>query len=296
MNPNVGTFNPSVRIGNWNEDIQMEEDQLKSFLDKRDKGELMIQKHLGFISSMQKKLECSVSRDYSLRIGDHVMIKCQGTANASTPMNNSWKGSPWPRNDCVVAVRLLEPSDLPTNCSIRFRTLVATGSPAVNPNQRTVFSIESIEGGLKGYKVRHGEPFYLCTVSQEIGKLYLCSDRVAFNKRAEKSLHQLVYFTPHPSHLAQWMLQHTNPRLRLENEHYPVEANEECVLVHCKTNNCLAVEHDFKTYTPFGGEYELSTHSYLDSHRVEMDNNRWILVVGVPGSSVEPVPPQPALG
>ena len=44
--------------------------------------------------------------------------------------------------------------------------------------------------------------------------------------------------------------------------------------------------------TPFGREYELSVHTYLDSHKAEEDNNHWMLVVGVPGSSVNPVPNQ----
>lgn len=58
----VRTYNPSVRVGNWNEDLCLEEvnttyfkymhniylfniqDLLKDFLDKKEKGELAIQK------------------------------------------------------------------------------------------------------------------------------------------------------------------------------------------------------------------------------------------------------------
>ncbi|CAB4031558.1 cilia- and flagella-associated 161-like, partial [Paramuricea clavata] len=40
----VRTYNPSVRVGNWNEDICLKEDMLKDFLDKKENGELLIQK------------------------------------------------------------------------------------------------------------------------------------------------------------------------------------------------------------------------------------------------------------
>ena len=40
----VRTYNPSVRVGNWNEDLCLEEDLLKDFLEKKESGELLIYK------------------------------------------------------------------------------------------------------------------------------------------------------------------------------------------------------------------------------------------------------------
>lgn len=37
-------YQPSVRIGNWFEDIRLEESQVKDFLDKKENGDLLMQK------------------------------------------------------------------------------------------------------------------------------------------------------------------------------------------------------------------------------------------------------------
>ena len=50
------TYNPSVRVGNWIEDICLEEDLLKDFLDKKDKGQLTIQKTHNFLNTVLKKV------------------------------------------------------------------------------------------------------------------------------------------------------------------------------------------------------------------------------------------------
>lgn len=39
----------------------------------------------------------------------------------------------------------------------------------------------------------------------------------------------------------------------------------------------------------FGREFELSTHTFLDSHKAETDQNHWMMVMQVPGSNIQPV-------
>lgn len=54
---NVRTYNPSVRVGNWNEDLCLEEDLLKDFLDKKDNGELLIQKTTNLLQTILKEVQ-----------------------------------------------------------------------------------------------------------------------------------------------------------------------------------------------------------------------------------------------
>ncbi|KAK7491793.1 hypothetical protein BaRGS_00017049 [Batillaria attramentaria] len=279
------TYNPSVRIGNWNEDIQLEEDTLKNFLEKRAKGELLIQKTHNLHAAMGKQLPLSVTQDFAVHFGDHVMIKC-----AAAQDQTKYFRDVNPRKDCVLALNVSDPNVLlEKNLS---GPAGATGCMNISPNQRTVFRIEHPSGGFKGTKLTYGHPFYLVTVGENTGKMYLSSDKVTFNKCASKSRHQEVSFVPEPSFLTQWRVEHRNPLLRMEYEYEPVEANQELIFVHCKTNQCLAVEQDFRHRTPFGGEYEISAHTFLDSHKAEEDRNHFMIVEGVPGSSVEPVPEQ----
>eukprot|EP00063_Salmo_salar_P051087 XP_014025922.1 PREDICTED: uncharacterized protein C15orf26 homolog isoform X2 [Salmo salar] len=44
----VRTYRPNVRVGNWREDVTLEEDTLKDFLERKERGELMVQK-TGFL-------------------------------------------------------------------------------------------------------------------------------------------------------------------------------------------------------------------------------------------------------
>lgn len=281
----IRTYNPSVRVGNWNEDIQLEEDTLKHFLEKRDRGELLIQKTHDLKSSMGAPIGLSVSQDFCIHFGDKLMVKCSAAKDQAQHFSGQI-----PRQACLVSLNLGDPM------AVLEKTVtgpvVATGSFDLSPNQRTVFCIESVDGGRLGAKLTYGEPFYLSTCGESTGKKYLRSDKVTFNRCARKSRHQEVSFDDEPTYLCQWMVQHKNPVLRLEYEHEPVEANQQLVIVHCKTNNCLAVEDKFVTRTPFGREYELSAHTFLDSHKAEMENNLWMLLVGVPGCSENPVPEQ----
>ncbi|KAL8583904.1 hypothetical protein ACOMHN_009657 [Nucella lapillus] len=281
----VRTYNPSVRVGNWNEDIQLEEDTLKNFLEKREKGELLIQKTHNLTASMGANIELSVSQDFAIHIGDKVMLKC-----AAAKDQQKYFANIDPRQDCVVALNITDPTAL-LQKNVK-GPVVATGCRTVSPNQRTVFCVESVDGQGKGAQLCYGEDFYFTTVGENTGKLYLSSDKVTFNICAKKSRNQEVSLVPEPSFLTQWRVQHRNPLIRLEYEHQPVQANAELIIVHSKTNSCLAVEDKHNLRTPFGQEYELSVHTFLDSHKAEMDNNHWMLVVGVPGSSVNPVPDQ----
>ncbi len=36
--------------------------------------------------------------------------------------------------------------------------------------------------------------------------------------------------------------------------------------------------------TPFGKEYELSAHTFLDSHKAERDNNHWLFLMAHPAN------------
>ncbi|XP_072255236.1 cilia- and flagella-associated protein 161 [Pyxicephalus adspersus] len=70
----IRTFSASVRIGNWNEDISLDEDLLKDFLEKREKGELLVQKSSRFKQNVMQKAELSISTDGFLHFGDVVML------------------------------------------------------------------------------------------------------------------------------------------------------------------------------------------------------------------------------
>lgn len=56
-NTTTRTYNPNVRVGNWNEEICLDEDRLKDFLDKQQSGTLLIQRTQKLMHTMLAKTE-----------------------------------------------------------------------------------------------------------------------------------------------------------------------------------------------------------------------------------------------
>nr|XP_033799541.1 cilia- and flagella-associated protein 161-like isoform X2 [Geotrypetes seraphini] len=64
------------------------------------------------------------------------------------------------------------------------------------------------------------------------------------------------------------------------------QANKKLLIIHSKTNRCLAVLRKHAQWTFFGKEFEVATHTYMNSHKVEEDLNHWILVTANPSDDV----------
>ncbi|XP_027377347.1 cilia- and flagella-associated protein 161 isoform X5 [Bos indicus x Bos taurus] len=67
-------YGPRVRIGNWNEDVYLEEEIMKDFLAKRDKGQLLIQRNRRLKENLLRPMQLSVSEDGYIHYGDKVML------------------------------------------------------------------------------------------------------------------------------------------------------------------------------------------------------------------------------
>lgn len=279
----VRTYNPSVRVGNWNEDIQLEEDTLKEFLQRKEAGDLLYQKRTKLEQTIFKKIDLSISRDGFVHFGDKVNIRCPGALDRT-----KYFAHIEPRNECNLAVvpqinKILYSSKFEAPCSV-------TGSREVTPNLRSTFVIKSKDGTRDGEPLRYGQVFYLCTMDNEGGNLFLQSDRVTLHKSPNKSRHQEVTLVSEPSALTEWKILHLKPKLRFEYEGVPVPANEKIIFNHVVTNQDLCVEEEICIRTSFGTrEYEITAHTMLDSHRAEKEQNHWMLVMGVPGDEIYPV-------
>jgi hypothetical protein len=76
--PGIRTYNPQVRVGNWNEDVCLEEDLMKDFLERKDNGTLLIQKKAKLRESYLAEVELTESKDGYIHFGDKVMIMNKG--------------------------------------------------------------------------------------------------------------------------------------------------------------------------------------------------------------------------
>ncbi|KFV20554.1 Uncharacterized protein C15orf26, partial [Tauraco erythrolophus] len=252
------------------------QDRLRDFMHKRERGELLIQKINKLQDNLLKKVQLSVSKDGFIHFGDTVMLL--------NPDNKpSTENYPGACRSLTLAVNLDEISiysaaSLQAPCGV-------SAVESVDPAGRNTFCILSVDGGAVDEPIRFGQKFVLGTTGGFSDQmLYLASDHKSFIRSAKKSQLQQVFLTDELSYLTRWQAVFLDPQLRLENEGFPVPADSKIIITHCHTNRSLAVPRKFWTRSYFGKEYEVTCHTYLDSHKAEEDKNYWVIVTGNPSN------------
>ncbi|XP_043120045.1 cilia- and flagella-associated protein 161 [Puntigrus tetrazona] len=267
----VRTYNPRVRVGNWKEDVTLEEETLKNFILQKDRGELTVQKEGDLRQNILKPLSLSVSQDGFLHFGDTVMLVNPGSEDHER------------RGSCVLSI-IADSRNITTQSDTNpvprlFGPLQVGGAHSMTPCVRNSFIITSVDGTSDGEVLRYDQSFALRTTAGFAGELFLASDHKTFLKCAKKSRLQELSLAEAFDFLCWWKVIYFDPQERLENEGYPVQVNSKVLISHCKTNQCLAALGSHVLWTPFGKEYELSAHTFLDSHKAERDNNHWLFFV-----------------
>lgn len=283
-------YGPGVRMGNWNEDVFLEEERMRDFLEKREKGELLIQRNRRLKKNLLRPMELSISQDGFVHYGDKVILVNPDHARGE-------EAGVFLEGDmclCVspdeVKAQLCDELEIPCGVSA-VQTTVPTGR-----NTFTILS-DSSDRSAVGQVLRYGQSFCLgIAAGLECKTLYLSSDHRTLLKSSKKSWLQEVTLTDENSHLNCWQATFLDPQLRLEYEGLPVRANEKLVLCHRHTNRALAAHRHLPLRTYFGKEVEVAAHTHLDSHRVEKPKNHWMLVTGNPRNTATtmldlPAPP-----
>jgi len=272
-------YNPGVRIGNWFEDLCLEEDNIKDFLLKKERGELLIQKTSNVKSTILAPVELSTSPDGYVHFGDIVVLR-----NEENPDRNAYFAGIAPRDTSLVAAAigfedLLKLTKLPSPCNVN-------GARGCEPCVRTAFTVSPVNPSTDtpGAALKYGQPFFLRTCEGAGGGLYLRSDSFTFQRCAAKSRYNKMDLTDRPTILCQWKCLYLNPQMRMEMEAFPVPANTKLIIQHGQTGNAIAAMEDTVLSTPFGKEYEVVCHTFLDSHRFENPINHYSLTMHVPGS------------
>merc|ERR1712071_551272 len=86
------TYNPNVRVGNWNEEICLEDDMLKDFLEKQEAGTLLIQRTQSLMQTLLQKTE--LKEDCDVTVGDNVMLINPGRSGLVTDGDKQMQNLP----------------------------------------------------------------------------------------------------------------------------------------------------------------------------------------------------------
>ncbi|XP_041853363.1 cilia- and flagella-associated protein 161 isoform X1 [Melanotaenia boesemani] len=263
----IGRFRPNVKTGNWYEDQLLQEDAIKQYLEKKERGELTFQKRDLLKQTILQQVNLSGTKDGKLHFGDVVMLVNIGGENRERSAVSI--------NADIKSLTRFPSLGIQAPCGV-------SAGRNVQPRTRTAFIITSVDGSPEGSTLCFDQSFTLKTTSGFASGLYLKSDLQRFQKCAKMSRLQEVYLDENDCFLSWWKIVHFDPLERLEYEGQPVPADVKVLIVHCKTNQALAVLGDHVLWTTYGKEYEVTAHTFLDSHKAEKDNNHWILCTSDP--------------
>ncbi|KAG8516425.1 Cilia- and flagella-associated protein 161, partial [Galemys pyrenaicus] len=280
-------YGPGVRMGNWNEDVYLEEELLRDFLGRREKGQLLVQRSRRLKETLLRQTQLSVSEDGYIHFGHQVMVVSPDFPEPA---------------DLFLAGDLslcLTPDEIKAHLADELEVLCGlSAARAPVPVGRNTFVVLSVDGSdVDGQVLRFGQSFCLGTRGGMASKLlFLSSDHRTLLRPSPRPWLQEVFLAAEPSPLSCWQAAWPDPQLRLEQEGAPVPAGARLLLRHRHSGRALAVHRHLLLRTYFGREAEVAAHTHLDARRVEKPQNHWLLVTGSPrpdGATLRDLPPPP---
>lgn len=281
----VRTYNPNVRVANWNEELCLEEDILKDFLGKQEAGTLLIQRSQALMQTLLAKTELTKNEDDIVTHGSNIMIINPGRQGLNPETEGGKKAEDLPKK--LLAGRNCSSISLnvdawPTGgleTLVKSNISLSGGANTEVSCVRNTFKIQKISGGGDDDNVlRYGDKFSLKSALDE--NLYIFADRIRLGDSSQSktgiSPVELVPVTGSANYGSQWIIESFDPLLRMEHEGMPVKKGEPVIIKHCSTGQNLAAIEKSTVRTPFGREIELGVRTYFNSHKAEMDNNYWI--------------------
>ncbi|XP_075166426.1 cilia- and flagella-associated protein 161 [Haematobia irritans] len=291
------TYRPNVRLGNWFEDICLEEEKIQNFIKLRESGELMVEKTRRLFENFHKEITLEAPKE-TIRFGGIVQLMpvhmriCNAPKSAQSHLALS----------VTINERVVRRSQkINDECDL-------TIAPSVKPCVRNSFRIVTCEDTKdqtddtlrEDELLKYGQPFRLeCIQSNsEEESLLLYTTQKSWDLTSMiRSTHESRKFgeinlplglclkkncgpgKPIPMGYTNWICKHVDPHKRFETEGTPLPSNEPLVITHMATNRNLAAEN-IMIHTLFGPEFLVSVQNYKNIYNRETWQNIWMISNG----------------
>jgi len=267
-------YQSKVKIGNWSEDLELDAAKLKSYLMKKERGELKCtQAEDRFAHALQPAMLQPKANDGYVHFGDVVMLFNQAT-------------------DGCLACDPQEP--------LTEDTFATTSTWYTEPCSRNTFHIQRWEG--RGDKkdamfdfrddVVHFGQKILLKVNPALASsgAALASYPRTPTSFSRYSRNLEVVMQRQSNWAAVWEVQYLDPQFKMEMEGQAVPTNAPVALLHCGTHQHLASDV-IKYRNDYGTEYEVFGKSFTEVVKGQLgvrersmlgDCNRWCFVTSIP--------------
>jgi len=236
-----------VRIGNWSEDLELEEIKLKDYLKKKESGSLLVNVKQKQLEESLMVSELSATDDGVLHFGNMVML-----------FNHQSKG--------FLAANPYEKAEK------SHAAFVLTTSQNGNSCVRNVFEIVRADenDGFDDDVVHYGQNFRckLKPFSDIPCDTYMHSELVTALAAAKFSRHQEVSALATPSGETLFQMLYPDTATRFEMDGEPVPAGSPLCLRHCQTGSYLASD-EIPYPNIFGTEFEVHCYPYFSLNKTQ---------------------------
>jgi len=248
MNQPPMKYTHKTRLGNWSEELELEETKVKDFLRNKASGTLPSTQLQQKIDRSLLRASLTFSKDGLVHFGDHLML-----------LNKETDGF-------LVA----DVYDQIKGSDEGYNTFTAKNA---FPCARSVFVIKKYtkEKDLFQDDVVHYGQKVQIQVNPLLFKkeLLLHSCHITPSHVAKLSRRQEAGFYAKNDFNTVWIIEHVDPKVRFENEGNPVLAGEAILLKHCQTAQWLASDPAHSTKSDFGNEFEVFGHSFQSLNKTQ---------------------------
>ncbi|KAL4113131.1 hypothetical protein QTP88_016814 [Uroleucon formosanum] len=232
-------YSVNVRMGNWLEETCLQSEKIKSYLAKRDRGELLVQKSQRMYASLLRPVVLNSTSEF-LMYGEDVQLVCPDVRFPS------WcDGSGGVALSCSSNDHNSELDGLGPGC-------IMTASPLTESCVRNCFKICGIGSSCeKGKPLKFGDTFAIspCVSSKP---LFVAAAMPRLYAERGVSGHPVLKLVDEQDPYCRWTVAYWRTAMRREAEGLPVPNGARVVLKHNATNLNAAVETDFRIATFFG--------------------------------------------
>lgn len=257
-----------VRIGNWNNDLYVREEEEKLMKRKKDNCQLLIQKMGTIYTNLLKPLKPQREIEY-VNYGELYHIKATDVPDRMKPCPNK-------RSSGLYLCGLMNENDI-TYGDHFMHGCAITASPDKQDYVRNLFVFVSTDINRDGTSVNYGEDVYIRiseTGSNDMPLYIQCEQ--ANVETFGSYLH--VRLTKSLDMYCRFKILHWNPEYRQQTRGVGVPPRARIIINHVATGELLAVNCRHWLSTFFGPECSVICHTFKDGHKMETAENMFSIV------------------